>query len=77
MTHWGKVQISATAGKGIAKLRLVNAKGLATSVLDGKKKTTLKPATQDWITTLKLTKGVHKLTVTVGATKQTVSVTVL
>ena len=77
VTKWGKVQITATAGKGIAKLRLVNGKGLPTYVLDGKKKTVLRPATQDWLTTLKLTKGVHRLTISVGATKQIVSVTVL
>ena len=75
--HFGQVKISATAGKGAVKLTLQNAKGKATSVMDGKKKYVLKPLSNNWLGTLKLSKGSHKLVISVGAVKQTVTITVL
>ena len=76
--RWGAKLATAIGAKGAAKITVLNAKGLAVTVTEGKTKVaTFKPTKTNVVQSLKLTKGVHKLTVKIGSTSWLFSVTVL
>lgn len=75
--NWGAVGVTASAGKGSAKITVINAKAKTVTVLDGTKKVAaskLKAASQ--ALTVKLAKGDHKITVKVGSVTQVFNLTV-
>jgi hypothetical protein len=74
---WGEVAIAITAGKGSAKLNLLNAKSKLVYVTEGKSKQSFKPTTGNFTKVLKLAKGKHTLVVKVGAVTKTLTITVL
>ena len=75
--RWGAQDARAVGAKGAAKLTLLNAKGLNVVVTEGKTKvSTFKPTKANQVQSLKLKKGVHKLTVKIGSASWNLTVTV-
>jgi len=77
VVRWGAPNVTAAGAKSAAKLTVLNAKGLSVSVTEGKTKVaTFKPSKANQVQSLKLKKGVHKLTVKIGSTSWNITVTV-
>jgi len=75
--RWGAQDASVAGAKGAAKLTLLNAKGLNVAVTEGKTKvSSFKPTKANQVQSLKLKKGVHKLTVKIGSASWNLTVTV-
>ncbi len=75
--RWGAKSVSVVGAKGAAKVTVLNAKSSVVSVTEGKTKVaSFKPTKANIVQSLKLTKGVHKLTVKIGSTTWLLSVTV-
>jgi len=76
--RWGAKNVTGVAAKGAAKLTVVNAKGLAVVVTEGKAKvSTFKPSKANQVQSIKLKKGLHKLTVKIGSASFSLSINVL
>jgi len=77
VVRWGALTVTGAGAKGAAKLTVLNGKGLLVSVLEGKAKVgSFKPAKSNAVQSLRLKKGVHKLTIKIGSASWSVSVTV-
>ena len=75
--RWGAQQVTAVGAKGAVKLTVLNAKSLSVAVTEGKTKvSTFKPTKASQVQSLKLKKGVHKLTVKIGGNSWNLTVTV-
>jgi len=74
--NWGAIGVTASGAKASAKILVVNAKGKAVTVLEGKKKlASTKAGSVSATVSVKLAKGAHNLVVKVGSSSFSVAVT--